>query len=131
MPDPGDDIAEGLELIGEHPELLDGFGEEDFADVWELAFGLVADWRGPYWELQTHSKLRLGKWSYRVMRRHPELLAWLAKNAPDLVLGFILVIEIGRRVDLDRKAHRQLPATPPPPAPPPPPAAADQNGPGL
>jgi hypothetical protein len=112
--DPADEVAEGLELVGEHPELLDEFSDQDFAEIWELAFGLVADWRGPHWELPARSSLRLGKWSSRVVRRHPELLQWLAKNAPDLILGLLLVIEVGRRIGRDRQARRL--AAPPPAA---------------
>lgn len=106
--DAGAEMAEGLEGMASelvaHPELLDLLNAEELGATFELAFGMVADWRKrPHWELPEKSALRLGKWTRQVLLRHPEFAAWIGKHLADVILGLVLFLEVGRRVAQDRK----------------------------
>lgn len=104
-----DDAGEVVEdLAGELGELdvAADLSEEEIADFFQLVFALVADKRGKHWELPDRSAQRIGRWGHRVLERHPELLAWLAKNLPELVFGILLAVEIGQRYAEDRRLKK-------------------------
>ena len=116
---PGDDdavgeVSEGLEGLASefaaHPELIELLDDEELAAGYELAFGFVADTRDlPHWELKPKAALRLGKWTRRVLLRHPELAAWIAKYLADAMLAIVLSLEVGRRLAQDRKLANAVP----------------------
>jgi hypothetical protein len=101
-----DDAGAGVEDLAEELEHIDvaaDLSEEEIAEFFELVFALIAEKRGKHWELPDRSAARLGRWGHRVLERHPELLAWLAKNLPELVFGVLLAVEIGQRYAEDRR----------------------------
>lgn len=104
-----DDAGEVVEEIAADLGELDvaaDLSEEEIADFFQLVFALVADKRGKHWELPDRSAQRIGRWGHRVLERHPELLAWLAKNLPELVFGILLAVEIGQRYAEDRRLKK-------------------------
>lgn len=108
------EVSEGLEgladEVAKHPELIELLDDEELAATYELAFGFIADARElPHWELKPASALRLGRWTRRVLVKHPELAAWIAKNLADVMLGVVLALEVGRRLAQDRKLAKAKP----------------------
>lgn len=108
-PDQGADAGEDVEDLAEELGQLDvaaDLSAEEIADFFQLVFALVADKRGKHWELPDRSAARIGRWGHKVLERHPELLAWLSKNLPELVFGILLAVEIGQRYAEDRRLKK-------------------------
>jgi hypothetical protein len=95
--------TEHIERIANDPKLLEEMSEEDIAAFLELCFGLMADWRGPHWELPTKNANRLAKWIRRSIERHGGLPEWFKKYFPDLMCALLVSIEIGRRIKVDKE----------------------------
>jgi hypothetical protein len=78
---------------------------EEVGDVFALGFALVADRRGPHWELDKKSAGRIGKWVKRSLERHGA--AWLEKWLPEVMAGMMLAYELGVRLREDQRLKRE------------------------
>lgn len=94
-------------LIGKVERVIDGDGKvladfdaEDFADMYQLAFGMRADVAGKHWELNEKQARRLGTWTKKVIDKHG--LQWAMMYAPEVFTVLLLGYEIGKRVRIDR-----------------------------
>jgi hypothetical protein len=100
------DLAvEKLDEFAKRPEeverVLALLTEQELADLLELGFGLVADQRGPHWEITSKRSLRIAKWLKLSLEKHGEVLKWVASFLPELVTALLLTYEIWTRVKLE------------------------------
>lgn len=100
------DLAEDA-LMERAERVMDGDGQAlvdfdaaDYADMYQLAFGLRADVAGKHWELNDRQARRLGSWTKKVIDRHG--LAAAMKYAPEVFTVLLLGYEIGKRWRVDR-----------------------------
>lgn len=84
---------------GDGQQLAD-FDAQDFADMYQLGFGLRADVAGKHWELNDKQALRLGGWTKKVIDKHG--LTAAMKYAPEVFAVLLLGYEIGKRMRIDR-----------------------------
>ena len=101
-----DELAD--ELVGVAERVAEGDGKliealtaDEWSDLFELLFGLTADFRGAHWELTPRAAARLGKWVKRSVDRHG--WEWVAKWMPDVMALGLLSYEIAKRVRTDRE----------------------------
>lgn len=99
---------------GELDATIDQLTEEELASLLELGFGLVADHRGPHWELTARSSARLAKWLKLCLVKYPTLWKWLEDKLPIVALSGLVSYEVWVRVKIDReqKAAREKKAKP-------------------
>jgi hypothetical protein len=83
--------------------LLAQLTEEDVAAIFELGFGVAADYRGPHWEMPAASPeaVRLAKFVKRSIDRHG--WEWLAKWVPDVMAVLLLGYAISKRWQRDQE----------------------------
>lgn len=97
------DLLDRAERFASDPAALaklEGMTEEEIADLLELGFGLVAEFRGPHWEIHQRAARRVAKWGKKSLDRHG--WEWAAKWLPDVMAVALLAFEIGKRVREDR-----------------------------
>lgn len=113
---------EKLEELAAKPSDIDrmvrNLSEEELAAVIELGFGLVADRRGPHWEISERRALRIAKWLKRTLDRYPAILSLLGDWLPGIVTALLLGFEVWVRIRRDRELELEKKRAPTPaPAP--------------
>jgi hypothetical protein len=102
-----DVAADKLHEIATEPGALDAtmaqLTEEELGLLFELAFGLVADYRGKHWELNERASRRLGKWLKLTFDRYPALWLRVQQYLPLAVLAGLVSYEVWARVRIDRE----------------------------
>jgi len=101
-----DTLVGEIEELGDDPTRAASLSADEWADLWELAFGVTADALGPHIEIASKRAKRLGHYTQKVFTRYGGDPEKIGKHMPLIALVLLFIGTVFGKVMAHRKVLR-------------------------